>query len=50
MKKITFKTADDYIGLSSEEKPATDVEDGSTFLEVDKGDTYIFYDGVWYKQ
>lgn len=50
MKKITFRTSEDYVGLSTEEKPTEDIEDGSTFLEVDKGDTYIFYEGTWYKQ
>ena len=50
MKIVTFEVADDYIGLSTEEKPIEDVRDGSTLLEVDTGDTYIFYEGAWYKQ
>ena len=50
MKIITFEVADDYIGLSTEEKPIDDVKDGSTLLEVDTGCSYIFYQGNWYKQ
>ena len=50
MKIVTFEVADDYIGLSTEEKPIEDVNDGSTLLEVDTGYSYIFYEGVWYKQ
>ena len=50
MKIVTFEVSDDYIGLSTEEKPIEDVNDGSTLLEVDTGDSYIFYQGNWYKQ
>ena len=50
MKIVTFEISDNYIGLSTEEKPTEDVRDGSTFLCVDTGDTFIFYDGTWYKQ
>lgn len=50
MKKInpSLKSVADYIGLSTEEKPLTDVVDGSTLLEVDTATAYIFYDGAWY--
>ena len=44
-----FKFRKDYIGLSTESKPTSDV-DGSTYLEVDTSDLYIYYKGTWYKQ
>lgn len=50
MKIVTFEVADDYIGLSTEEKPRENVNDGSTLLEVDTGYSYIFCEAVWYKQ
>lgn len=43
-----LKTVADYIGLSSDEKPITDVVDGSTFFEVDTATGYIFYEGAWW--
>lgn len=44
-----IKAKYDFVGLSSEIKP-TDVKNGSTFLEVDTSNYYIFYEGIWYKQ
>lgn len=38
----------DLVGLSTESKP-TDLKDGSTFLEVNTSDFYMFYKGTWYK-
>ena len=35
IKIVTFEVTDDYICLSTEEKPIDDVKDGSTPLEVD---------------
>jgi hypothetical protein len=36
-----------YIGLSTDRKP-TDCNNGSTYLELDTGDMYVFSkDGVW---
>ena len=40
----------DYVGLSSETKTITGIEDGSTFYEVDTSKLYIFYAGTWYEQ
>jgi hypothetical protein len=34
-------------GLSSDVKPLTDVEEGTTFHVVDTGAQYIFHDGMW---
>lgn len=39
----------DLVGLSTDTKP-TDVKNGSTFLEVNTSDFYIFYEGDWYIQ
>lgn len=50
MKDITYEVSRNYIGLSTEEKPTENVDDGSTFLCADTADTFIFYDGAWYKQ
>lgn len=44
-----IKAKYDLVGLSSGTKP-TDVKNGSTFLEVDTSDVYIFYEGTWYNQ
>lgn len=38
-KNQTVKT---FAGLSSDTKPTAKVENGSTFLEMDTGDLYIF--------
>ncbi len=32
----------DYRGLSTDTKPVENVQNGSTFLEMDTGDVYIF--------
>lgn len=39
----------DWIGLSTETKPGTDVDNGSTFLEVDTSKVFIYYNGTWYE-
>lgn len=39
----------DYIKLSTESLEYN-VADGSTCYDVDNGDWYIFYKGVWYNQ
>ena len=39
----------DFVGLSTDSKP-TNVKDGSTFLEVNTTNFYIFYKGTWYNQ
>ena len=47
------KTKWNYLGLSTDDKAELpfieqhDV-DGTTFLAVDTGDVYIYYDGTWY--
>ena len=38
-KHQTVKT---FAGLSTDTKPTTKVENGSTFIEMDTGDLYIF--------
>lgn len=38
-KAQTVKT---FAGLSTDTKPTTNVENGSTFLEMDTGDLYVF--------
>ena len=52
MKKIRTKLAYyEFAGLSTDEKQTTNVATGSTFLEVDTGDVYMF-DGensIWHK-
>ena len=40
----------DYIGLSAETKETENIENGSTFFEVDTCTFFIFYNGTWYKQ
>lgn len=44
-----IKAQYDLVGLSTDTKP-TDVKNGSTYLEVDTSDFYIFYEGDWYIQ
>ncbi len=34
-------------GLSTDEKPSTDVPEGSTFHVVDTGEEYVYHDGSW---
>ena len=52
MKKIRTKLAYyEFVGLSTDQKQTNNVATGSTFLEVDTGDVYMF-DGensIWYK-
>ena len=51
MTKIDYlSNSKDFIGLSDEDKPTTNIGDGSTFYEVDTGKFYIYYKGEWYKQ
>lgn len=40
----------DIVGLASETKPASGIEDGTTYYTVDTQEFYIFYKGTWYKQ
>lgn len=47
MKFLNYRK--DLIGLSTENKPSQAV-DGTTYLEVDTSDFYIYYKGEWYKQ
>ena len=37
----------EFIGLSTDEKPVEETTPGSTFYETDTGDTYIFDGTVW---
>lgn len=34
-------------GLSTDDKPLTDVPEGSTFHVIDTGDQYIFHQDMW---
>lgn len=34
-------------GLSTDEKPTTDVTEGSTYHSVDTGEEYVFHNGMW---
>jgi len=43
-KIATIKT---FQGLSSDDKPTTDVPEGSTFHVVDTGEELVFMDGMW---
>ena len=46
----TYKNPWDMIGLASDVATlGTDHENGSTFLAVDTGDLYIFYNDKWYR-
>ncbi len=36
-----------WIGHSSDEKPSTDVPEGSTFHMIDTGEIYIYHNGMW---
>lgn len=40
----------DIVGLSTEEKPTTGIEDGTTYYTVDTQELYIYYKGTWYNQ
>lgn len=40
----------DIVGLSTEEKPQTGIEDGTTYYTVDTQELYIYYKGTWYNQ
>ena len=40
----------DIVGLSTEDKPTTGIEDGTTYYTVDTQELYIYYKGNWYKQ
>jgi len=40
-------TTKNFIGLSSDVKPTTSVPMGSTFLETDTSDTYIYNAAGW---
>jgi hypothetical protein len=45
MAVVLITTIKEFIGLSSDAKP-TGVPVGSTFVESDRGTTYITYDGT----
>ena len=49
MKRLNFLVQGDYIGLSSDEKPTDNVEDGSTLYCVDTKEMFMFYKGTWYE-
>jgi hypothetical protein len=34
-------------GLSTDDKPLEDVQDGSTFHAVDTGEMWVFHNGMW---
>lgn len=40
----------DIVGLSTEEKPTENLQDGTTYYTVDTQEFYIYYKGTWYKQ
>ena len=40
----------DIVGLSTDTKPAAQVENGSTFYTVDTQELYVYYAGQWYLQ
>lgn len=40
----------DFLGLSTEDKPTTNLVNGTTFYEVDTMKFYIYYKGTWYLQ
>lgn len=40
----------DIVGLSTEDKPTTGIEDGTTYYTVDTQELYIYYKGTWYNQ
>lgn len=46
---VYWETRKDIIGLSTEAKPTSEVN-GTTYLEVNTSDLYIYYEGTWYKQ
>jgi hypothetical protein len=35
------------LGLSTDDKPLTDVREGSKFHAIDTGEKWIFHDGMW---
>ena len=38
-----------FLGLSTDEKPTEDVEENAIFLELDTGSVYYFSNGAWEK-
>ena len=34
-------------GLSTDDRPSSDVPEGSTYHAVDTGAQYVYYDGTW---
>jgi hypothetical protein len=34
-------------GLSTDDKPSTDVPEGSTYHAIDTGAQYVYHDGTW---
>ncbi len=44
--QVMPKVRSNYMGLSSDDKPSYSVN-GSTFLAVDTGEQWIYFDGMW---
>ena len=42
--------ADKFSGLSTDTKPTSGIYQGSTFIEIDTGDVYMFDGTQWVKQ
>lgn len=42
-------TRADFMGLSTDTKPSTDIDTNSLFLELDTGDLYFFTGADWSK-
>lgn len=40
----------DIVQLSSEEKPTSGIENGTTLYYVDTGALFVYYKGTWYEQ
>lgn len=50
MIEINIKYRVDFVGLSTDEKPSEQLENGSTYYTVDTQELYIYYEGEWYLQ
>lgn len=50
MIEINIKYRVDFVGLSTDEKPSDQLENGSTYYTVDTQELYIYYEGEWYLQ
>jgi hypothetical protein len=47
MSVCMMATIKKWNGFSGDEKPSTDVPEGSTFHAVDTGEEYIYHNGMW---